>query len=473
MPTPRRRTTRETVEEITTPTEGAETIIEDEDTPEDLALAGFLSEIRGSGQDTIANVYRASGKGRRLAFMFAFSPDEMTGGELMEKIRDEYGHGDYRVHVRDDNALIANRPITIAEKVVKDEPTQKEVNQFGPTELIAMMTKQNESMQTMFMGVMQSMAEAFRGNNANAPAPVDPVAQQAAIISGIAQMKEIADSGSKGPDAMAMLLKGLELAKDFAPKTGETNMADIATKFIEAFPILSQAGSRGGAAPTGQPHPMVPRPVPGHPIQPGPVPRGAVPTDKPLPPKTGAPPQATPQPTVFRPTEQPAPEPAPATEDQEAAAFMAQAQANLKWLCLQARANRNPELYAEVVLDQMGEEAVLGFIGQENALNLLAQVEPEVGLYPGWFESLRNAILLMTREETAPDDQEPTGADDVDDDTEIPTPAMVVARIDESGLRREDRQGATVNIPAIEPHPEGVTIDATGDGVVSESASDT
>jgi hypothetical protein len=71
----------------------------------------------------------------------------------------------------------------------------------------------------------------------------------------------------------------------------------------------------------------------------------------------------------------------------------------LAWLVKQASVGKNPDLYAELLLDQVGEKIVLEFIGKPDALEQLATVDPRVKDYSVWFEELRGCILELTAPE--------------------------------------------------------------------------
>lgn len=71
----------------------------------------------------------------------------------------------------------------------------------------------------------------------------------------------------------------------------------------------------------------------------------------------------------------------------------------LAWLVKQASVGKNPDLYAELLLDQVGEQTVLEFIGKPDALEQLAGIEPRVKDYNVWFEELRGCILELTAPE--------------------------------------------------------------------------
>lgn len=426
---PTRKVITETIENETETPEVIE--IDEIEEAAESALDGMLAEFSGA-DDVSVNVYR-QGEGKNISFLFKTLPEDMNGGDIMERCRDQFGTGDYRLHVRKGSRILANRSFSVeAPKAVA--PTAP---RDSSGDIVALITAQMANQQQMFLGAMTAMAEAFKGGNNNAPPPIDPVAQQNSILAGIVTMKELAETGQKGPDAVTMLIKGMELAGNMAPKSGDTNFNDIALKAIEAFPAL--------AAVTGQQKGPAPQPVPGQIMRPVTVNPGQ---PSKIPP-TGHAPQPSPAPT---------PETAPA-KDKETEAFILQARANLQWLCRLAQADKDPGLYAEVILDQMGPETVLEFIGHDNALQQLAQIEPMVDVYRGWFLRLKDAILELTAEEneaeTAPEG-ELIAAD------EPPTPEIVIQRINETGLRRTDapvtvRETDTARADGSDSEPSGDT----------------
>jgi hypothetical protein len=75
----------------------------------------------------------------------------------------------------------------------------------------------------------------------------------------------------------------------------------------------------------------------------------------------------------------------------------------LGFLVKQAENGKSPDLYAELLLDQLGEAVVLDFVGKDDALETLAGINPGVQGQRIWFEALREAILELTRPDPAGD----------------------------------------------------------------------
>ncbi len=454
-----RKITTETVEDASEMAEVVEVDAVEE--AAESALDGILADFSGA-DDVSVNVYR-QGEGKNISFLFKTMPEDMNGGDIMERCRDQFGTGDYRLHVRKGPRILANRSFSV--EAPKDvAPTISQPQQFGTAELMAIMARQNENTQTMFANMMTAMATMFQGAHQNQPA-INPVEMQNSILQGVMAMKQMAEPESKSPDAVTMLIKGMELAGSMAPKSGDTNMNDIFLKAVEAFPALAQATKASAPAQ------MVPRPGQGHinpPMQTSAgnvhalkgappsyvVPKGTVDTSKPLPPgkvEVMEPPPQNPPP-----------------DD----AFITQAREHLQGLCKLAAHDKDPGIYAPMIVDQMGEEAVRGFIGHDDALQQLAAIEPTVALYPGWFSHLKEAILELIDEPDEPNESdEPIieeEAPETDASDEL-TPAVVLERINDSGLRRESKQNAPVLVPSGDPE----TPDTRWNRGDSEPASDT
>ena len=362
-----------TVEEVDengteTPTVFDQIMAKGEDTI--TATDALIDEMRGT-DDAVLNVYR-DGVGRgKFAFLFALSPEDITARDIYEKCRDEYGGGTYRMHIRDAERIVHNVPFTVE---TRKEPEKADAPPpgLGMPEVIAMMTSANDRTAQMFTESMKAMAEAFKGQQNNQPA-FNPGEMQASLIQSLAalkQMTEKPETNEKG--AVDMFIQGITLAKDLSPKDGETNSSDILVKALEMFggPMVEAAKNMPGNVP-GLPAPNQP-------------------------PNMLAPPQPTGD----------AQADADAQREYEMGLQKMVLNQQLSFLLRQATAGKDPELYAELLLDQAGEERVLAFVAQENAIDQLVALNGEVANYRAWFDALRVCILELT----APDDAGENGS---------------------------------------------------------------
>lgn len=339
-------------------------VFEDEGEENQLdALEGLIGEFTGAA-DIVVNVYR-QGEGKNISFLFRTSPDEMSGGEIMERCRDNYGTGDYRIHIRQGPRIVHNRPFSVE---AKKEPDPALAQNTGQADIIALITSQNASQQQMFMATMTAMAEALKGREPP-PAP-DPVAMQNSMIQALVALKGLAVPESTAKDPVEMLIQGVQLAAELRPSDGDTNANDLVLAGLKAFaPTITEATRQGmlnqaPGAPGG--------PQPGAPGAPG----------------AGAPGQeGAPQLT------------ADAAREREMGLRQVMMRQQLGWLVKQASVGKHPDLYAELLLDQVGEQTVLEFIAKDDALEQLAGIEPRVKDYSVWFEELRACILELTAPE--------------------------------------------------------------------------
>lgn len=354
-----RRTTTVTREEV--PDDDQESLLlqtEEDATPDEEALEGLLAEFTG-GTDFSVNVYKQNEGANNIAFLFKTTPQEMTGGDIMEKVRDAYGSGDYRLHVRDGQRIVKNKGFSV---VAPEKPDPGAVQQNNNLEMVAMMQGFLTSQATMFQTTMGAMAEAMKGREP--PPPPDPIAMQTALINSLVAMKQIAAPETPAKDPVEMLVQGLTLAQQLNPKEGETNSTDVLLAGIKEFgPAIAQATTMGMNAP-------------GAPGAPGAAPGGA---------------------PMMGPPGQPAAVDA-AKEREMGIRSMLQKQ-QLNFLIKQAEAGKDPGLYAELLLDQIGAPAVLDFVGKEDCYEKLLAIEPAIEAYRPWFEALRTAILEITRED--------------------------------------------------------------------------
>ncbi len=318
------------------------------------ALDGMIAEFTGAA-DTVVNVYR-QGDGKNLSFLFRTNPDEMTGGELMEKCRDNYGTGDYRIHIRKGSRLVKNAPFSVEAKKEPDPAILQQQNSgMDMTAIFAMMQENNNRTMQMFTEAMK----AFAGQNNNAPT-FDPIAAQTAMIQSVATLKGLAEPKDDSKNAVAMLIQGLTLARELGPKDGETNSSDILLEGIKQFaPAIAQATTMGRAARPGNGAAL---PAPGD--------------------------------------EETAGDAARETEMGLRNVLLRQ---QLGFLVKQAEGGKNPDLYAELLLDQLGETVVLDFLAKDDALAKLVEINPGVAGQQIWFEKLREAILELTAPDTAGD----------------------------------------------------------------------
>jgi hypothetical protein len=303
------------------------------------ALDMVLAQL-GGVDDARVMVYRQD-KGQPMTYVATYQPEDVQGeASLFETIRQEFGGGSYRVHVRNTSGLLANRRIDIAERKA---PTDHGIG----SAITAMMNSQQEN----FRQLAALIASRERAADAGG---------EEAMLARWKTMAEIMRPASGGNDArtfMQALQQGIELGKAMLPPTG-AQTEDVLLGALSAFaPVIADAASqrRAAVAPAGG------RPLPG--------PGGSGNTPKVAAPQTQS-------------------SPAMPKANDSAADLR-----RLLGVLLRAAANdSDPEIYAEMVCDQLGDDSVTQLLSQPDPLALLAGFAPEVTPQRAWFKRLLTLI---------------------------------------------------------------------------------
>lgn len=340
--------------------------VEDGGEDEISAADALIDEIRGE-EETTVNVYRiGSGRGKET-FLFSASPEDITAKDIMERCRDQYGGGDFKMVTRDAKKIVRSARFSV-EAVAAPEKEEKR-EEFGAGAMIAMIQQSNQQMMGMFQTTMAAMAEAMRGGNQPA---FNPTEATRTIMESVAAIKQLADppQNNNGSEMVKMLIQGITLAKEMGTKDGDTNSYDLLGKALDYLPALA-AGAQA---------------LPGY------KPPGAAPGHNP-----GAPPMPHPDPETQASIER---EHREAMErEQEKRAWEMNVAMLLGW----AKTGKDPLLYAELVIDNAPEDRLLAFVNAPDAMEKLIAINPEVANYRPWFETLKNEILALTEPDDSPD----------------------------------------------------------------------
>lgn len=330
--------------------------------PEEMGLLNVLSDLGGI-EDVKVSVYRTGREyhGKQI-FIASMAPEEFS----LEYLRDKCGGGDFRIHIRKDGGLIANRAVSVEKQKEKTD-----------VETLAEMMKQNniqnnqnqnsdglermvETMSTGFSQLGQMLIQ-MQSNQAPAPAPVDPTAQMTSMLAMMASMKDIMSNKEPVINPMDGILKGIELAKEIVPKEGEANTFDVLLESIKTFgkPIAEMAGQ------------LTNKTLPNNTINH--LPAGM--------------PQKQPQ----------APQP-----PNEGAMFKILVKHQVSMLLKQAARGADPGLYADLILDQLSEDQIQKFLGDPNWFANITAIVPEITNYQDWFTQLHDFVMASLTDEVDP-----------------------------------------------------------------------
>jgi hypothetical protein len=321
------------------------------DMGDDDVIAGLLAL---DGSDGIRyTVHKEPTKpGEKRAYCNTYSSEELS----LDAIRSTFGGGTYRITGRDaQNQYTTSKQVTIL-----DLPKPPAVLNGG--EYLARGERSSSEALTILTKMFESQSAMLSAVLSRPPAVVPPGPSAMELVSLIKAL-----SPDKGSDPVKTLLDGLKLGRELGGSS-ETGMMDVALKGFEALQPLLAAQAQAHPAPVAQ-APAAPRlPHPSPPINP-------------------APPQKT-------------------EAEMDLLNKLNWLKATAASLCMQASKNKDPELYAEVMMDNLPpfvtEEEIYERMSAPDAVAQLAKVHPGVAQYAEWFTRFRQAVLDSFDEE-APD----------------------------------------------------------------------
>lgn len=325
------------------------TLLDDSEIIQADEIAELMGELGdGEGFDVTVNAL----VGRRLEWLFDFSPSDMSVRELRAYLRDEHGGGDFKIVVRKNGAFVSHKTISIRAKKqnsfnpggVPQAVQGQAVDRIG--ELIALMQQQmaqsQKDMQLLIMDsqkagmqqqidVMKIMMESGGKNQ-----PLD-------VVGVLSLAKDL----FKGRDnSVELLLKGIELAKELSPEKPENEGAGGLSKVLETL---------GGPLAQLMVEHQKSKNNPGEII------------------------------------EQPGGGGDQLSEGDMNIIQQAQLRAAAAMFIRAAEKNGDVDAYAEIFCDQYGDQVPDEFIQDQDEFNKIFEAVPEAAAHREWFEKLRVA----------------------------------------------------------------------------------
>lgn len=389
--------------------------LEREMSEEETELLQFIDEFNSADPKSQVRVYEAKEPGPNtrgqlpLAYLFSFSPGQLTSQILMDKVSEEYGPGSYEAHIyaphpQHDNRLKLARKIKFDIGQTREEKEEslpfKRRRTFNrgdsPAEIMRtfaeMMAQQNERTESL----MREVLTRQQGNPAQ-----DPIQAMAQMMGIMMQFQQMMPKPPPAPSLIDEVQKLAMLKEIFSDLGGggETSDAGVWVKMLEKFGTpLVQALS---GPPQGQ--------IPGAPMVQVPYnPQLAAPQPQPqpmMPPGYMQNPQARPrdpnQAMAMPPPVQPQlakPQNVPQNLTQESDPEM---KANVDKLVAFAKMGIGAEMVAQQILNltpEADEEKLYNFIADERCIEQMAALNPAVKDYPEFFAELRKTILAAFEE---------------------------------------------------------------------------
>jgi hypothetical protein len=315
-------------------------------------LAEFMANA--NNQVGLIKVFRQkSGDARGLAWMFDFKPGDYTHSELLGHLRDNYGGGNFCIQTY---GGVSNQRLG-TEKITVEAPKNAAslVSANPGDSMITLLREQAAQQQTMLMGLMTAIA--------GRPAPVAPEGLSLGDV--LALVDRLGGKKDSAGDVMDTLLKGIELGKQVAGIQPEDD--GIIGMLKQIAPAIAPAMMAFNQQPAQTPPELrqnTNNPNAGAIAQPG----------------NGAP-------ILTRPEQEPKPEPD---------AVPAQSQSDImvlvKMLVRAAILGADPFVYADVVIDQLGDDNAMALVHNPAVLGQILATLPEAKPCGAWFRSMLEAI---------------------------------------------------------------------------------
>ena len=320
-----------------------------DDVPESL-LEKTLEEF-GGVEDVEIRIYRTGPKyhGKQI-YVQTVNPEHFS----FDMLRDELGGGDFRIHIRAGGKIRKNVAVSVEEK-----PKEERTVQPQSDERFTMMI---QAMQAGFQGLAEIMVQ----NQVNQQPLKSSAETMQETLNMMVAMKQVM-GGNEQRDPTEAIKMGIELAKEIGSSDRESSTMDVLLESIKTFgaPIAKAAMNQNlQMFPAGG--------KPGQPMIPG-----ANPNQK---------------------------------TNTEGAAMNA-LKSGIGMLVAQAKTNKDPGLYADLVLDQVPAELLYRELSKPDWFEGLSGMHSGVAECPEWFHELRNLLIgALTEEfETGIDIENPSG----------------------------------------------------------------
>jgi hypothetical protein len=329
---------------------------------------------------------------------------ELVSGELsLQKIAQLWGPGRYRVKgLRDNGQFFRQRTVTVSKASIPASAPTSAPQSSNVQDLLAILAADKRQQQESMMKWAAILAPIMgpvllklfdRGGTSLAD-----------LTTALKNMKEL--SGDKPPpDSLAQLTqvqKLIEVVRDMQPEPSQagSTWVDLIRDAVQTVgPGLAAGLASKAGAPAAQP---------ARPVAPPPTPRAL------LPGAAGA--VNVPNP----------PTAAPVHANPEAAnpmmALLHWFQEQLPGLEIRAAQDRDPAVYAQVLLDTVPENVdvreIQGILKRRDWWQLLSNFRPSIAPYQEWFKELHGELMVaisdMIREAQAPPAQQPVQQSETD-----------------------------------------------------------
>lgn len=335
--------------------------------PEADDFDAILASVGDDATQLTVRLYREL-KGGKSEYLSKYTPKEWLATDL-DGVQSTFGPGDYRIRIYDQRSKVRkHKTFSIGAPTI--DTLAARVSAPPAIDPVQLANQITQSLAGALAPLLQMVQQQQRG-----PSRED-------MLRELVVMKQIfAGNDSPRVDPLDLIQKVMSITRDVSPREGETGPYDVFLELTKAFaPVLMQGATRSATAPESPAPSAPPRPI--APAAPG-APAGA-------------------------PGMKQSPQPEPEADDMKMKIAIA-------YLCEQAKRESDPALYAELVIDNMGDEAAASVLAmpEDQLLQTLAAHDSRVTLYSQWFRDLRVAMREILTDDAGEDTTSQNGAQDV------------------------------------------------------------
>lgn len=328
----------------------------------------------GDLPSSYVNVYRRRPPpdNKRLEHVCCVGGDEFTTeADLLEQLRTEWGGGEYVFHLRkhgEPSNLKGNKRVWLAEP--------RKVQAPDPMAALSTLIQQQAQQQRDFQ--QQMLATLTATSTARPAATVDDdLSRVDKMASTLQKLMPPPPPPAPAPMGFGEMLGALNQMMSFANKLQPGTGATDSDLVLEGVRTLRQVLAQ-------------------------PQPRAAAPA-RPLPNPRPVPPAATTDPHTQPERVAPAAAMSAAAGGTDSAGDDAALRALLTVMHRAAQMGGDPTLYADMVLDQVGDEVAAQLLAQPDPVAALTQWDARVGQHAAWFDRVVEAMRDLLTQEDATD----------------------------------------------------------------------
>lgn len=218
-------------------------------------LMGMLGDE--DGYDISVNALN----GRKLEWLFDFTPGELTARELRSHLRDEHGGGEFKIVVRKGGAFVSHKTISIRAKkapalVIGQTPGAAGQND-RLADVMALLTQtMQQSQQNMQAMIMESQKDSMARQMEMMKLMIESGRGQGQQTDVIGLLSVAKDLFTRKDNSVELLLRGIELSKELSPGNGgDGGLGDVLKTF--GAPLVGLMAQQHAVRPVEQISPQV------------------------------------------------------------------------------------------------------------------------------------------------------------------------------------------------------------------------